>query len=99
MGGLFGILDGFFASLTTFLTRIEGYVPFLSTPSTDFMRFFFMFTLCLFALNNVFSIYNIEGDSRFTVLFFLGIQVAAAGSIFIVTSAVVASLLGGVTVL
>jgi len=99
MGGLFGILDGFFASLSTFLTRIQGYVPFLSTPSTDFMRFFFMFTLCLFALNNVFSIYNMEGDSRFTIIYFLGLQITAAGAIFILTSTMVAGLLGGVTVL
>jgi len=99
MGGLFGILDGFFASLTTFLGRIQGYVPFLSPPSTEFMRFFFIFSLCLFALNNVFSIYNMEGDSRFTIMYFLGIQVTAGGIIYLITSTMVASLLGGVTVL
>lgn len=99
MGGLFGILDGFFSSLTIFLSRVQGYVPFLSPPSTDFMRFFFMFSLCLFALNNVFSIYNMEGDSRFTILYFLGLQVTLGGAIFIFTSSLVTGLLGGVTVL
>ncbi len=99
MGGLFGILDGFFTSLTTFLARIQGYVPFLQPPSTEFMRFFFIFSLCLFALNNVFSIYNMEGDSRFTILYLLGVQLLIGGIIYVSVSSMIGGLLGGVTVL
>ncbi len=99
MGGLFGILNGFFASLTTFLAKIQGYVPFLVPPSAPFMRFFFIFSLCLFALNNVFSIYNMEGDSRFTILYFLGMQLLFGGILFMAISGTVGGLLGSVTVL
>ena len=95
MSALFATLDGFFSSLSSFMGRISQMVDFIATPPIDFMRFFFMFTLTLFALNNVFSIYNVEGDSRFTMLFYLGIQLTIGGILYIAINSAVLGYLGG----
>jgi hypothetical protein len=63
------------------------------------MRLFFVFALALFALNDVFSIYNMEGDSRFTILFFTGMQMALGGAVYLIISEAVANYLGGVATL
>jgi archaeal flagellar protein FlaJ len=97
MAALFATLDGFFSSLSLFMSKISVMVDFIATPPIDFMRFFFMFTLTLFALNNVFSVYNVEGDSRFTMLFYLGIQLAVAGVLYIVINSAVLGYLGTMT--
>jgi hypothetical protein len=55
-----------------------------------------VFALALFALNNVFSVYNMEGDSRFTVLYYTGMQMALGGTIYLIISEAVANYLGGV---
>jgi len=94
MAALFATLDGFFTSLSSFMGRISTMVDFIATPPLDFMRFFFMFTLTIFSLNNVFSIYNIEGDSRFTLLFYLGLQLSIAGIVYILINAAVTVYLG-----
>jgi archaellum biogenesis protein FlaJ (TadC family) len=94
MAALFATLDGFFSSLSSFMGRISQMVDFIATPPIDFMRFFFMFTLTLFALNNVFSVYNIEGDSRFTMLYYLGIQLAIGGLLYIAINSAVLGYLG-----
>ena len=59
------------------------------------MRLFFVFTLVLFAFNNVFSIYNMEGDSRFTVLYYTGMQMALGGTVYLIMSEAVANYLAG----
>jgi archaellum biogenesis protein FlaJ (TadC family) len=97
MAALFATLDGFFSSLSIFMSKISQMVDFIATPPIDFMRFFFMFTITLFALNNVFSIYNIEGDSRFTMLFYLGLQLAIAGFLYMVINTAVLGYLGTMT--
>jgi archaellum biogenesis protein FlaJ (TadC family) len=60
------------------------------------MRLFFIFALVLFAFNNVFSIYNMEGDSRFTILFYIGMQMALGGTVYLIISEAVANYLAGV---
>jgi archaeal flagellar protein FlaJ len=94
MAALFATLDGFFTSLSSFMGRISQMVDFIASPPIDFMRFFFMFTLTIFALNNVFSIYNVEGDSRFTMLFFLGMQLTVGGFLYIVINTAILGYLG-----
>jgi archaellum biogenesis protein FlaJ (TadC family) len=94
MAALFATLDGFFTSLTGFMGTISTMVDFMASPPLDFMRFFFMFTLTIFSLNNVYSIYNIEGDSRFTLLFYLGLQLAIAGTVYILINGAVTGYLG-----
>jgi len=74
--------------------KISTMIDFIATPPLDFMRFFFMFTLTIFALNNVFSIYNVEGDSRFTLLFYLGLQLSIAGTIYILVNSAILGYLG-----
>ncbi len=93
---LFGTIDGFFTSLIEFIGEMASLLDFFSVPEISFMRLFFMFTLALFALNNVFSIYNMEGDSRFTVLYFTGMQMALGGTVYLIISEAVANYLGGV---
>jgi archaellum biogenesis protein FlaJ (TadC family) len=94
MAALFATLDGFFTSLTGFMGKISTMVDFMASPPLDFMRFFFMFALTIFSLNNVYSIYNIEGDSRFTLLFYLGLQLAIAGTVYILINGAVTGYLG-----
>ncbi len=94
MAALFATLDGFFTSLSGFMGKISTMIDFIATPPLDFMRFFFMFTLTIFALNNVFSIYNVEGDSRFTLLFYLGLQLSIAGTIYILVNSAILGYLG-----
>jgi len=93
---LFGTIDGFFTSLIEFIGEMASLLDFFSVPEISFMRLFFVFALALFALNNVFSVYNMEGDSRFTVLYFTGMQMALGGTIYLIISDAVANYLGGV---
>jgi len=99
MAGMFATLDGFFSALEGFMSKISTMVPFLSPPPVGFMKFFFMFALVLFALNNVFSLYNIEGDSRFTIMFFMGLQLALGGIIYLTISTAVVGYLSGIAML
>jgi archaellum biogenesis protein FlaJ (TadC family) len=94
MAGLFATLDGFFSSLASFISKVSTMVDFMATPPIDFMRFFFMFTLALFALNNVFSIYNMEGDSRFTMMYYLGMQLTLGGIFYLAIFGAVSGYLG-----
>jgi len=89
MGALFGVIEGFFLSLNTFLGKLEGVVEFITIPSIEFMRLFFLFSLIIFAFNNVFSIYNMEGDSRFTLMFYSGIQLGLGSLFFLITNTAV----------
>ena len=96
MASLFAVIDGFFASLIDFISSMTDMLDFFSVPDVEFMRLFFVFALLLFALNNVFSLYNMEGDSRFTVLFFLGLQIALGGALYMVVGQAVGGYLSGV---
>ncbi len=93
---LFATIDGFFTSLIEFIGEMASLLDFFSVPEISFMRLFFVFALAIFALNNVFSIYNMEGDSRFTVLFYTGMQMALGGTVYLIISEAVANYLGGV---
>jgi archaellum biogenesis protein FlaJ (TadC family) len=99
MASLFGVIDGFFSALTVFLGKLESVVDFISIPSVEFMRLFFLFSLIIFALNNVFSLYNMEGDSRFTILFYLGIQLALGGAFYLGITSMVTKYLSSVAYL
>ncbi|TRO53882.1 hypothetical protein E2P71_05440 [Candidatus Bathyarchaeota archaeon] len=96
---LFSVIDGFFASLIEFISEMATVLDFFSVPDVEFMRLFFVFALALFALNNVFSIYNMEGDSRFSVLYFLGMQMTLGGIVYLIISDTVVKYLAGVTTL
>jgi archaellum biogenesis protein FlaJ (TadC family) len=93
---LFGTIDGFFTSLIEFIGEMASLLDFFSVPEISFMRLFFVFALALFSFNNVFSVYNMEGDSRFTVLYYTGMQMALGGTIYLIISEAVANYLGGV---
>jgi len=93
---LFGTIDGFFTSLIEFIGEMASLLDFFSVPEISFMRLFFVFALALFSLNNVFSVYNMEGDSRFTVLYYTGMQMALGGTVYLIISEAVANYLGGV---
>jgi archaellum biogenesis protein FlaJ (TadC family) len=99
MASLFGVIDGFFSALTLFLGKLESVVDFISVPSVEFMRIFFLFSLIVFALNNVFSLYNMEGDSRFTILFYLGIQLSLGGAFYLGITSMVTKYLSSVAYL
>lgn len=96
MAGLFGVIDGFFTALIDFVEKISEMVSFLSVPPMSFIRLFFVFALVLFALNNVYSLYNMEGDSRYTVLFYFGLQLSIGGILYIIVSGQVTKYLGSI---
>jgi archaellum biogenesis protein FlaJ (TadC family) len=93
---LFAVIDGFFGSLVGFIGEMATMLDFFSVPDVAFMRLFFVFALALLSLNNVFSIYNMEGDSRFTVLYYLGMQLTLGGTIYMLISQAVMGYLDGV---
>ena len=97
--GLFAVIDGFFDSLVGFISEMATMLDFFSVPDVAFMRLFFIFTVILLSLNNVFSIYNMEGDSRFTVLYFLGIQFTLGGGTYLLISQAVKEYLSGVAMI
>ncbi len=74
-------------------------LDFFSVPDVAFMRLFFVFALALLSLNNVFSIYNMEGDSRFTVIYYLGMQLSLGGVVYMVMSEAVKGYLAGVAMI
>ena len=96
---LFSVIDGFFDSLVGFIGEMATMLDFFSVPDVAFMRLFFVFALGLFSLNNVFSIYNMEGDSRFTVLYYMGIQLTFGGTIYLIISEAVKGYLAGVAMI
>lgn len=91
---LFAIIYGFFDALEEIIIRMASIIEILSIPSLEFMELFFVFALVMFALNNVFSIYNMEGDSRYTIVFYLGLQLSIGGVIYVIVSSLVAQTLG-----
>lgn len=97
--GLFAVIDGFFGSLVGFIGEMATMLDFFSVPDVAFMRLFFVFALALLALNNVFSIYNMEGDSRFTVLYYLGMQLTLGGIVYMLISEAVTGYLSGVAMI
>lgn len=96
---LFSVIDGFFGSLIGFIGEMATMLDFFSVPDVEFMRLFFVFALGLFSLNNVFSIYNMEGDSRFTVLYYMGMQLTMGGAIYLIISKAVEGYLAGVAMI
>jgi archaellum biogenesis protein FlaJ (TadC family) len=96
---LFAVIDGFFDSLVGFIGEMATMLDFFSVPDVAFMRLFFVFALALLALNNVFSIYNMEGDSRFTVTYYLGMQLTLGGGVYMLVSEAVKGYLAGVAMI
>jgi len=99
MAGLFAVIDGFFSALADFMARISVFISFLSPPPVDFFRFFFLFTLVLMAFNSSIALYAMEGDSRFTLLFYLGLLLTVGGIIYLVTSTLTANYLSSIITL
>jgi len=83
---LFAIVYGFFDALEDIIITMASSVDILSIPDLPFMELFFIFAIVLFAFNNVFSLYNMEGDSRFTVLYYFGLQLTVGASIYALVS-------------
>ncbi len=96
---LFSVIDGFFDSLVGFIGEMATMLDFFSVPDVAFMRLFFVFALALLSLNNVFSIYNMEGDSRFTVMYYLGMQLSLGGAVYMVINEAVKGYLAGVAMI
>lgn len=93
---LFAIVYGFFTSLEEIIIKMSTVVDLLQIPSLEFMEMFFIFTIVMFALNNVFSIYNMEGDSRFTIAFYFGLQLTVGSGIYALVSSLVSNVLSSI---
>lgn len=93
---LFAIIYGFFTSLEEIIVRMSAVVDILQIPSLEFMELFFVFAIVLFAFNNVFSLYNMEGDSRFTVLYYSGLQLTVGSGIYAIVNTAVSQALSSV---
>jgi archaellum biogenesis protein FlaJ (TadC family) len=83
---LFAIVYGFFDSLEDIIIKMSSMVDILSIPDLPFMELFFLFAIVLFAFNNVFSLYNMEGESRFTISFYFGLQLTIGATIYALVS-------------
>jgi archaellum biogenesis protein FlaJ (TadC family) len=93
---LFGIIYGFFDALEEVLIRMSTVIDLLQIPSLEFMEIFFTFAIVMFALNNVFSLYNMEGDSRYSIAFYLGLQVSLGSAFYVIVSSLVTQTLGSI---
>ncbi len=97
MCGMLAIICGFFTALKKFVSFMPTILPLQATFPTDFINTYFIFVLVLFSLNNAAAIYSIEGDSYFTLLFFLGLMLACGslvyGFVYQATSHYLASIL------
>ncbi|RLB79426.1 MAG: hypothetical protein DRH17_13830 [Deltaproteobacteria bacterium] len=82
IAGVLAVINGFFAALSEFMMQISAFISFLTPPPVDFMNFFFIFHLVALALNNSIAIYTMEGDSRFTILFYIGLFLTCGGAMF-----------------
>ena len=82
IAGVFATIAGFFKALSSFMLQVATAIPFLSPPPIEFMDFFFVFTLLLLALADSLAVYSMEGDSRFTILYYLGLFLMIGGSIY-----------------
>jgi len=82
IAGVLAVINGFFVALSEFMMQISAFISFLTPPPVDFMNFFFTFLLVALALNNSIAIYTMEGDSRFTILFYIGLFLTCGGATF-----------------
>lgn len=82
MCGMLAIVSGFFTSLSKFISYMPTILPLQTSLPIEFINMYFLFVLTLFSLNNAASIYSIEGDSHFTLIFFLGLMLSTGSLIY-----------------
>lgn len=80
--GVLAVISGFFSALSKFMNQVATLIPFLTPPPVSFINMFFIFVLVILALNNSIAIYSMEGDSRFTILFYVGLFLTIGGAIY-----------------
>jgi len=73
MSAVLGVVSAFLKLLTQYMSLISTIVQFLFIPPISFVDFYFLLMIVVISLNNTLAIYASEGDSRFTLLFYMGL--------------------------
>jgi len=72
MSAVLGVIGAFLGLLAQYMTLISTVVQFLFVPPLSFIDFYFLLIIITLSLNNTLAIYAGEGDSRFTLLLYMG---------------------------
>ena len=73
MAAVLGVIGAYFRLLAHYMTLISTIIQFLFIPPLQFIDFYFLLMIVTLSLNNTLAIYASEGDSRFTLLFYMGL--------------------------
>jgi len=73
MSAVLGVISAFFGLLSRYLSMISTIVQFLFIPPLQFINLYFLLMIVVLSLNNTLAIYASEGDSRFTLLLYMGL--------------------------
>ena len=73
MCALLGMMESFFKMLFKYIQLVSRIVPLGYIPPLEFINIYFIFVMVLFSLTNTLAIYFMEGDSRYSFLFFMGL--------------------------
>ena len=69
---LMGVVNAFFDLLLYYLQMISQAIQLVYIPAVDVLNLFFLSTILIFSFTNTIALYFTEGDSRYTLLFYLG---------------------------
>ncbi|MCD6509427.1 MAG: type II secretion system F family protein [Thermoprotei archaeon] len=73
MSALLGMMEAFFKLLFEYMQLVSNIIPVGYIPPLSFIGIYFLFILVLFSLTNTLALYFMEGDSRYSLLFYMGL--------------------------
>jgi len=86
MCGVMGVVGSFFTLLSAFASIAAVASPITLKLPTEFISIYFLLIIVVFSINNAVTLYSIEGDSRFTLLFYIGLLLVSGSLIYSLTS-------------
>ena len=93
MCGVMGVVGSFFSLLSAFASIAAVASPITLKLPTEFISIYFLLIIVVFSINNAVTLYSIEGDSRFTLLFYIGLLLTSGSLIYSLTSQATSSYL------
>lgn len=82
MCGVMAVVGGFFSLLTTFSSVAAVASPITLTLPIEFIDIYFLLMIIVFSINNAITLYSVEGDSRFTLIFYIGLLLTCGSLIY-----------------
>ncbi len=82
MCALMGMISAFFKLLFQYASMVSTIVTFMYVPPIEFIDLYLIFLIVTFSISNAMALYFIEGDSRYSFLFYLGLLLASGAAGF-----------------